>query len=154
MKRFLKREYWPVLLAILAIVVFVFGAISERQDINNWKAISKFFNITDQIKSIAINNHINDEEFKYDDQLRIQELIRPYRYTNRIASFKEVKKQDMKLLYSITAYLSDEWAEEMRVYYSEKEIYLRDRKISFIYNDKNCILVFRKHVCYIDVITK
>ncbi len=154
MKRFLKREYWPVLLAILAIIVFAFGAISERQDINNWKAISIFFNSTDQIESIVVYNHINDEEFKYDDQLRIQELIRPYRYKNRIANFKEVKKQDMKLLYSITVYLSDEWAEEMRVYYSEKDIYLRDSKISFKHNDKNCILVFRKHVCYIDVITE
>ena len=92
MKRFLKREYWPVLLAILAIIVFAFGAISERQDINNWKAISKFFTSTDQIQSIVVYNHINDEEINYDDKLRIQELIRPYRYNNRIASFKEVKK--------------------------------------------------------------
>lgn len=152
MQRFWKKEHLSFLLAIIAMLVFIYGAITERQYVNNWVGIGEFFKSTDQIESIALYDHINDEKFILSDKAKIQELIKPFSYTNRTSEPREIMKQDVVLLYSIKIFLTDDWTEEMEIYYADKEIYSGDEKVSFRVNDKHCVLFFRDFICYIDVI--
>jgi hypothetical protein len=154
MQRFWKKEHLSFLLAIIAILGFIYGAITERQYVNNWADIGEFFKSTDQIESITLYGHINDEKFIYSDKVKIQELIKPFRYTNRISKPREIMKQNVVLLYSMKVFLTDDWTEEMEIYYADKEIYKGDEKVSFKVNDKHYVLLFRDSICYIDVISE
>ena len=158
---FLKLDFKNKAILGLVMVAVIAGAIYDSVDSKNKRdtlAASVLLQNIEQIDSAEVYDHMTDTIVVYDNQEDIRAFVKPF--SDPSVSWKPDRsiKEGLELLYTISIESSAEWVVSndidlvFELYGSDEEVYRDDEKISFKVDGKHYVLLFKDHVCTLQVI--